>query len=169
MLAKDWTTCYVGEDRSLQLCDISVNYPKHITLSAIKTKWIFLVIITLLCITLCDIAADLIVVRHTVCRVDILYLFALLFLPRFFLFLHTKKTVPLCSCENSRVVFSFFFLLYMHRYLFFFLLQQNVFRLTFVSMETSLVSLFRLDYIQCLYNLSKEFNLRVEKPVFGNL
>lgn len=38
MLAKDWTTCsYVGEDRSLQLCDISVNYPKHITLSAIKT------------------------------------------------------------------------------------------------------------------------------------
>lgn len=95
----------------------------------------------------------------------------LFYFPPFFLLFYTqKKTVPLCSCENSRVVFSFFFLLYTCTGIYlFFLLQQNVFRLTFVSLETSLVNLFRLDYIQCLYNLSKEFNLLVEKTCFWKL
>lgn len=96
------------------------------------------------------------------CRVDILYLFALLFFRIFFFFTH-KKTVPLCSCENSRVVFSFFYYYTCTGiYLFFSLLQQNVFRSTFVSLETtSLVNLFRLDRILCLYD-SKEFNLCVK-------
>lgn len=121
-----------------------------------------MVIITLLCITLCDIAADLIVVRHTMCRVDILYLFALLFFRDFFFF-YTQKNCPTLFLWKFKGCVQFFLLLYMHRYLSFFsFLQQNVFRLTFVSLETtSLVNLFRLDRILCLYD-SKEFNLCVK-------
>lgn len=120
-----------------------------------------MVIITLLCITLCDIAADLIVVRHTMCRVDILYLFALLFFRIFFFY--TQKNCPTLFLWKFKGCVQFFLLLYMHRYLSFFsFLQQNVFRLTFVSLETtSLVNLFRLDRILCLYD-SKEFNLCVK-------
>lgn len=120
-----------------------------------------MVIITLLCITLCDIAADLIVVRHTMCRVDILYLFALLFFRIFFFY--TQKNCPTLFLWKFKGCVQFFLLLYMHRYLSFFsFLQQNVFRSTFVSLETtSLVNLFRLDRILCLYD-SKEFNLCVK-------
>lgn len=87
------------------------------------------------------------------CRVDILYLFALLFF-RIFFFLHTKKLSHFVLVKIQGLCSVFFLLLYMHRYLSFFsFLQQNVFRLTFVSLETtSLVNLFRLDRILCLYD-----------------
>lgn len=109
-----------------------------------------MVIITLLCITLCDIAADLIVVRHTMCRVDILYLFALLFFRVFFL--HTKKLSHFVLVKIQGLC-SVFFIIIHAQVSFFSFLQQNVFRLTFVSLETtSLVNLFRLDRILCLYD-----------------
>lgn len=101
---------------------------------------------------------------------DILYLFALLFSLVFSSFLHTKKNCPSLFLWKFKGCVQFFFLLYTCTGIYlFFLLQQNVFRLTFVSLETSLVNLFRLDYIQCLYNLSKEFNLLVEKTCFWKL
>lgn len=95
------------------------------------------------------------------CRVDILYLFALLFFRIFFFY--TQKNCPTLFLWKFKGCVQFFLLLYMHRYLSFFsFLQQNVFRLTFVSLETtSLVNLFRLDRILCLYD-SKEFNLCVK-------
>lgn len=96
------------------------------------------------------------------CRVDILYLFALLFFRDFF-FLHTKKLshFVLVKIQGLCSVF-FYYYTCTGIYLFFSLLQQNVFRSTFVSLETtSLVNLFRLDRILCLYD-SKEFNLCVK-------